>query len=219
MAPEQDFMPIEGWDHIELWVGNAKQAAHFYEMAFGFTPVAYAGPETGVRDRASYVLDQSHIRLVVTSGLRADSEIARYAHAHGDGVKDVALTVPDAVEAYRQAIQRGGVSVHEPSTVEDEDGRVATATIATYGETVHTFVDRSEYRARTPRVRLDREQRPTRRPDVGLRGDRPRRRQRRARRMDHGSGTTRDVLGFTELDPLRRRGHLHRVLGAHVEGR
>ena len=125
MAPEQDFMPIEGWDHIELWVGNAKQAAHFYETAFGFTPVAYAGPETGVRDRASYVLDQSHIRLVVTSGLRADSEIARYAHAHGDGVKDVALTVPDAVEAYRQAIQRGGVSVHEPSSVEDDDGRVS----------------------------------------------------------------------------------------------
>jgi 4-hydroxyphenylpyruvate dioxygenase len=145
VAPEQDFMPIEGWDHIELWVGNAKQAAHFYETAFGFTPVAYAGPETGVRDRASYVLDQSHIRLVVTSGLRADSEIARYAHAHGDGVKDVALTVPDAVEAYRQAIQRGGVSVHEPSSVEDGDGRVAMATIATYGETVHTFVDRSEY--------------------------------------------------------------------------
>ena len=145
MAPEHDFMPIEGWDHIELWVGNAKQAAHFYETAFGFTPVAYAGPETGVRDRASYVLDQSHIRLVVTSGLRADSEVARHAHAHGDGVKDVALTVPDAVEAYRQAIQRGGVSVHEPSSVEDDEGRVSTATIGTYGETVHTFVDRSAY--------------------------------------------------------------------------
>jgi 4-hydroxyphenylpyruvate dioxygenase len=145
VAETVDFMPIEGWDHVELWVGNAKQAAHFYEHAFGFTPVAYAGPETGVRDRASYVLEQSHIRLVLTSGLRADSEIARFAHAHGDGVKDVALTVPDATEAYRQAVQRGGVSVSEPSWVEDEHGRVELATIGTYGETVHTFVARSEY--------------------------------------------------------------------------
>jgi 4-hydroxyphenylpyruvate dioxygenase len=146
VAPaDQDFMPIEGWDHVELWVGNAKQAAHFYESALGFTPVAYSGPETGVRDRASYVLEQGHIRLVLTSGLRADSEVARFAHAHGDGVKDVALAVPDATEAYRQAVQRGGVSVHEPHTVEDEHGRVELATIGTYGETVHTFVDRSGY--------------------------------------------------------------------------
>ena len=122
-------MPIEGWDHIELWVGNAKQSAYFYEHAFGFTPVAYAGPETGVRDRASYVLEQGHIRLVVTSGLRADSDIARFCHAHGDGVKDVALTVPDATEAYRQAVQRGGVSVAEPHWVEDEHGRVELATM------------------------------------------------------------------------------------------
>ena len=139
-----DFMPIEGWDHVELWVGNAKQSAYFYEHAMGFTPVAYAGPETGVRDRASYVLEQGHIRFVVTSGLRADSEIARFCHAHGDGVKDVALTVPDATEAYRQAVQRGGVSVTEPHWVEDEHGRVELATIGTYGETVHTFVNRSE---------------------------------------------------------------------------
>ena len=139
-----DFMPIEGWDHLELWVGNAKQSAYFYEHALGFTPVAYAGPETGVRDRASYVLEQGHIRLVVTSGLRADSEITRFAHAHGDGVKDVALTVPSATEAYRQAVQRGGVSVKEPHWVEDEHGRVELATIGTYGETVHTFVNRSE---------------------------------------------------------------------------
>ena len=139
-----DFMPIEGWDHVELWVGNAKQSAYFYEHAMGFTPVAYAGPETGVRDRASYVLEQGHIRFVVTSGLRADSEVARFCHAHGDGVKDVALTVPDATEAYRQAVQRGGVSVTEPHWVEDEHGRVELATIGTYGETVHTFVNRSE---------------------------------------------------------------------------
>jgi len=145
VAAEHDFMPIDGWDHIELWVGNAKQAAHFYEHAFGFTPVAYSGPETGVRDRASYVLEQSYIRLVLTSGLRADSEVTRFAHAHGDGVKDVALTVPDATDAYRQAVQRGGVSITEPHWVEGEHGRVELATIGTYGETVHTFVNRSEY--------------------------------------------------------------------------
>jgi 4-hydroxyphenylpyruvate dioxygenase len=142
---EHDFMPLEGWDHVELWVGNAKQAAYFYEHAFGFTPVAYAGPETGIRDRASYVLEQGDIRLVVTSGLRADSEIARFAWAHGDGVKDVALRVPSAEDAYRQAVQRGGISVAEPHWVEDDLGRVEVATIATYGENLHTFVNRSEY--------------------------------------------------------------------------
>ena len=120
-----DFMPIKGWDHLELYVGNAKQSAYFYERALGFTQTAYSGPETGVRDRAephidlpcgqrdraSYVLDQNGIRLVVTSGLRPDSEITRFACSHGDGVKDVALTVPNATEAYRQAVQRGARSV------------------------------------------------------------------------------------------------------------
>jgi 4-hydroxyphenylpyruvate dioxygenase len=140
-----DFMPLEGWDHLELWVGNAKQSAYFYEHAFGFTPVAYAGPETGVRDRASYVLEQGEIRLVITSGLRADSEVARFAYAHGDGVKDVALRVLSAQEAYRQAVQRGAVGVVEPHWVEDELGRVELAAIGTYGENLHTFVNRSAY--------------------------------------------------------------------------
>src|SRR5947207_451499 len=99
-----DFMPLDGWDHVELWVGNAKQAAYFYEQAFGFTRTAYCGPETGVRDRASYVLEQGEIRLVLTSGLRSDSEICRFATAHGDGVKDVALRVPDATHASGEAI-------------------------------------------------------------------------------------------------------------------
>jgi 4-hydroxyphenylpyruvate dioxygenase len=138
-------MPIQGWDCIELWVGNAKQAAYFYEHAFGFTRVAYAGPETGVRDRASYVLEQGDIRFVLTSGLRADSEIARYAAAHGDSVKDIALRVPSASEAYRQAVQRGARGVGEPHWVDDDFGRVELASIATYGETVHTFVNRSDY--------------------------------------------------------------------------
>jgi 4-hydroxyphenylpyruvate dioxygenase len=140
-----DFMPIKGWDHLELWVGNAKQAAYFYEHAFGFARVAYAGPETGVRDRVSYVLEQGDIRIVLTSGLREDSEVTRFACRHGDGVKDVALTVPDAANAYRQAVQRGARGVAEPHWVEDDFGRVQLASIATYGENVHTFVGREEY--------------------------------------------------------------------------
>jgi 4-hydroxyphenylpyruvate dioxygenase len=140
-----DFMPIDGWDHVELWVGNAKQSAYFYEHAFGFAPVAYAGPETGVRDRASYVLGQGDIRFVFSTALREEHEIARHAVRHGDGVKDIALTVPDAKEAYRQAVQRGARGIVEPHVVEDEFGRVELSAIATYGETVHTFVDRADY--------------------------------------------------------------------------
>ena len=138
-------MPIEGWDHLELWVGNAKQAAYFYEHAFGFQLTAYAGPETGVRDRASYVIEQGDIRLVLTTALRGDHEIAKHVLAHGDGVKDIALTVPDATRAYREAVQRGARGVTEPHVEEDELGRVELASIATYGDTVHTFVNRSDY--------------------------------------------------------------------------
>jgi 4-hydroxyphenylpyruvate dioxygenase len=145
MGQNADFMPIDGWDHLELYVGNAKQAAFFYENAFGFARTAYAGPETGVRDRASYLVEQGDIRLVLTSGLRGDNPISRFAAAHGDGVKDTALTVPDAGEAYRQAVQRGARGITEPRWVEDEFGRVELATIATYGENVHTFVGRKDY--------------------------------------------------------------------------
>jgi 4-hydroxyphenylpyruvate dioxygenase len=141
-----DFMPIDGWDHLEIWVGNAKQAAYFYESAFGFTRTAYAGPETGVRDRASYVLEQGDIRLVLTSGLRGDSEVCRWAATKGDSVRDVALSVPDATNAYRQAVQRGARGVAEPHWVEDEHGRVELSAIGTYGDNIHTFVNRSEYR-------------------------------------------------------------------------
>jgi 4-hydroxyphenylpyruvate dioxygenase len=142
---DDDFMPLDGWDHVELWVGNAKQAAYFYEHALGFAQAAYAGPETGVRDRASYVLEQGEIRLVVTSGLREDSEITRFACRHGDGAKDIALRVPDAREAYRQAVQRGATGVREPRWVEDATGRVELASIAAYGDVVHTFVNRADY--------------------------------------------------------------------------
>src|SRR6184192_3611063 len=142
---ERDFMPLDGWDHLELWVGNAKQAAYFYEHAFGFRRTAYAGPETGVRDRASHVLEQGDVRLVLTSGVRSDSEITRFACKHGDAARDIALRVPDAKEAYRQAVQRGATGLAEPHWVDDEFGKVELATIATYGEVVHTFVNRSEY--------------------------------------------------------------------------
>ena len=140
-----DFMPLDGWDHVELWVGNAKQAAYYYEHAFGFRRTAYAGPETGVRDRASYVLEQNEIRLVVTSALRSGTAIGRHAFVHGDGVKDIALRVPDANVAFREAVSRGAEGVVEPHVVEDDFGKVELATIATYGEIVHTFVGRNGY--------------------------------------------------------------------------
>jgi 4-hydroxyphenylpyruvate dioxygenase len=138
-------MPLLGWDHLELWVGNAKQAAYFYEHAFGFARTAYAGPETGVRDRASYVLEQGEIRLVLTSGLREDHEVSRHQCRHGDGVKDISLAVPDATDAYRQAVQRGARGVTEPYRVEDTYGAIELSAVATYGDTIHTFVDRSGY--------------------------------------------------------------------------
>ncbi len=138
-------MPLDGWDHVELWVGNAKQAAYYYEQAFGFRRTAYAGPETGVRDRASYVLEQGEIRLVLTSALHPDHEISQFAYTHGDGVKDIALRVPDAGNAYREAVSRGARGVSEPVTLEDEFGSIELATIATYGDVVHTFVTRGEY--------------------------------------------------------------------------
>ena len=141
----EDFMPLLGWDYLELWVGNAKQAAYFYERALGFTRTAYAGPETGVRDRASYVLEQGEIRFVLTSPLREEHEVTRHQAKHGDGVRDIALTVPDATEAYRQAVQRGARGVSERRKVEDDFGTIETAAIATYGDTIHTFVNRSDY--------------------------------------------------------------------------
>ncbi|HEU5405318.1 MAG TPA: VOC family protein, partial [Gaiellaceae bacterium] len=141
----EDFMPLEGWDHVELWVGNAKQSAYFYEHAMGFTRTAYAGPETGIRDRASYVLEQGDVRFVVTSALREEHEITKHHAKHGDGVRDIALTVPDATEAYRQAVSRGARGVMEPRRDEDEFGTIERAAISTYGDTIHTFVNRSDY--------------------------------------------------------------------------
>jgi 4-hydroxyphenylpyruvate dioxygenase len=141
-----DPLALLGIDHLEFWVGNARQAAHYYRTALGFTPVAYAGPETGVRDRASYVLAQGEVRIVLTAGLDPDSPVTRHAHRHGDGVRDIALGVPHAARAFAAAVERGASAVHEPSEDKDDAGVLRRAVIATYGETVHTFVDRRDYR-------------------------------------------------------------------------
>jgi 4-hydroxyphenylpyruvate dioxygenase len=144
-AAGEDFMPLHGIDHVELWVGNAAQAAFFYREAFGFEQVAYAGLETGLRDRVSFVLQQGRIRLVLTGALTPDHEIGAHHARHGDGVKVIALSVPDAAYAYRTAVERGAQGVREPYELSDDHGTVKLATIATYGETLHTFVERSGY--------------------------------------------------------------------------
>lgn len=146
IAQADDFLPIHGTDHIEFYVGNAKQAAHYYKSAFGFKEVAYAGPETGVRDRASYVLEQGKIRLVLTAGLKSDSPISEHARKHGDGVKILALTVEDAYDAFEQTTKRGGKPYMEPTTLTDENGEIRMSGIYTYGEVVHLFVERKNYK-------------------------------------------------------------------------
>jgi len=145
MALAKDFLPINGTDYIELYVGNAKQAAHYYKTAFGFQTVAYAGPETGVRDRASYVLQQGKIRLVLTSALKSDHLISEHVKKHGDGVKILALWVDDAYKAYEETTKRGAKSYSEPVTLTDDQGEVRMSGIYTYGETVHMFVERKNY--------------------------------------------------------------------------
>ena len=144
-AAPADFMPLHGIDHVELYVGNAKQAAFFFQDALGFREVAYAGLETGVRDRASHVLQQGRIRLVLTGALIPGHEIGAHVAHHGDGVKVIALSVPDVDRAYRTAVERGAEGVREPHELSDDAGTVRLASIRTYGETLHTFVDRSNY--------------------------------------------------------------------------
>jgi 4-hydroxyphenylpyruvate dioxygenase len=141
----QDFLPLKGTDHVEFYVGNARQAAYFYRAAFGMSLVAYAGPETGRRDRASYVLQQGKVRFVLTTALRSDSEIAKHVAKHGDGVRAIALWVDDARSAWLETTSRGATSVQEPIEVTDEHGSVVTASIAAYGDTIHTFVERGKY--------------------------------------------------------------------------
>lgn len=141
-----DFLPIKGTDHIEFYVGNAKQAALFYQHCMGFDCVAYSGPETGVRDRVSYVLQQNKIRLVLTTSLHPDSVIAQHVQKHGDGVKVLALWVDDATKSFKETTLRGAQPAAEPKTFSDENGEVVMASIKTYGDTIHTFVERSNYK-------------------------------------------------------------------------
>jgi 4-hydroxyphenylpyruvate dioxygenase len=140
-----DFLPLNGTDYVEFYVGNARQAAYYYRLTFGHKLVAYAGPETGQRDRASYVLQQGKVRLVLTTPLRPEGEIAAHIAKHGDGVKDVALWVDDARAAWRETTKRGAKSVREPFEQKDDHGTVVMSSIATYGETIHTFVERKNY--------------------------------------------------------------------------
>ncbi len=143
---EQDFMPIQNFDYIELYVGDAKHTAFYFTHGWGFVPIAYAGLETGVRDRSSYVLEQGNIRLIVTSALGPEGAISEHVHLHGDGVKDVAFRVENAERAYREATSRGAAGVMEPTERGDNYGSVRLASIATYGETIHTFVERQDYK-------------------------------------------------------------------------
>lgn len=142
---ERDFLPLTGMDHVEFWVGNARQAAYYYRAAFGMRLAAYRGPETGTRESASYVLEQGQIRLVLTTALAPEHPVAGHVRLHGDGVRDISLEVQDAEAAWRETTARGARSVAEPHVLEDEHGRARVATIAAYGDTVHTFVERAEY--------------------------------------------------------------------------
>ena len=141
----KDFLPLLGTDHIEFYVGNAKQAAHYYKTAFGFQSLAYAGLETGLKDRVSYVLKQDKIRIVLTTALNSKSEIGEHVKKHGDGVKIIALWVDDAKKSYEETIKRGAVSYLKPTVESDEFGKVVKSGIYTYGETVHLFIERKNY--------------------------------------------------------------------------
>jgi 4-hydroxyphenylpyruvate dioxygenase len=142
----QDFLPLKGIDHFEFWVGNAKQAAHYFRTLWGFTPVAYAGLETGIRDRTSWVLRRNDITFVVTGALGPDSEIAEHVHEHGDGVKDIAFLVDDAASSFAETTKRGARAALEPVELDGgEDGVLRRSAVYTYGSVRHSFVDRSDY--------------------------------------------------------------------------
>ncbi|OIR14297.1 4-hydroxyphenylpyruvate dioxygenase [mine drainage metagenome] len=140
-----DFLPLHGTDYVEFYVGNAKQAAHFYKTAFGFQSLAYSGPETGVKDRVSYAVKQNKLRFVFTTPLRNDNDMAAHIHKHGDGVKALALMVDDATDAWQQTTLRGGNSYMEPVVMKDGSGELVMSGIHTYGDTVHLFIERKNY--------------------------------------------------------------------------
>ncbi|MEI7661670.1 MAG: 4-hydroxyphenylpyruvate dioxygenase [Bacteroidota bacterium] len=145
MDTQQDFLPINGTDYVEFYVGNAKQAAHYYQTAFGFQPLAYAGLETGLKDRTSYVLRQDKITFVLTTALVPDSPVAEHCKLHGDGVKVVALWVDDARKSFEETMKRGARAYLQPAVTRDDKGEVVMSGIHTYGETVHVFVERKNY--------------------------------------------------------------------------
>jgi 4-hydroxyphenylpyruvate dioxygenase len=142
---EEDFLPINGTDYVEYYVGNAKQAAYYYQSAFGFKIIGYRGPETGHRDAASYLLTQGKIRFVLTTALTPDSPIAQHVHQHGDGIRDLALWVDDAERSFRETVSRGAQPVREPEVLRDEHGEIVISAIKTYGDTIHSFVERDRY--------------------------------------------------------------------------
>jgi 4-hydroxyphenylpyruvate dioxygenase len=144
--PGNEFLPLNGTDYIEFYVGNAKQAAHYYKTAFGYQSLAYAGPETGLKDRVSYVLQQGKVRLMLTTALNSQHEIAEHVKVHGDGVKILALAVDDAYKSYEETTKRGAKSYVAPYTLQDENGEVKISGIYTYGETVHLFLERKNYK-------------------------------------------------------------------------
>jgi len=142
---DSDFLPLLGTDHVEFYVGNAKQSAYYYQTAFGYNLVAYSGPETGDREKASYVLEQGKVRLVLTTAMQPDSYISEHVKKHGDGVKVLAIWVDDATKSYEETTKRGAIGVSAPKTLTDAHGSVVMASIQTYGETIHTFVERKNY--------------------------------------------------------------------------
>jgi 4-hydroxyphenylpyruvate dioxygenase len=142
---ETDFLPLQGTDYVEFYVGNAKQAAHYYMSAFGFQSLAYAGPETGVKDRASYAVRQHKLTFVLTTPLKTDNPVADHIYKHGDGVKSLSLRVDDATHAWQETTKRGAKSYMEPQRLKDEHGEIVISGIHTYGETVHLFIERTNY--------------------------------------------------------------------------
>ena len=218
-AEAQDFLPLKGIDHVEFWVGNARQASAYYRALWGFTPVAFAGLETGVRDRASYVMRQNDITFVFTAPLTPDGEIAEHVQRHGDGVKDIAFAVDDVTSAFAETTKRGAKPAIEPTELDGgEDGVLRRSAVSTYGETRHSFIDRNDYHGVfAPGYRKIKK--PARAAEglsllevdhcVGNVGARPDERVRRLlpRR-----------LRLQPADPLRRQGHPHRIQRADVKG-
>jgi 4-hydroxyphenylpyruvate dioxygenase len=167
---EQDHLPLQGIDHVEYYVGNSRQAAYYYSKAFGFRLTAYAGPETKVRDRTSWLVEQGDARYVFTGSQAPESFIAKHVNEHGDGVRDVALRVPDASDAYEQTTRRGAEGVLEPTILEDEHGKVVKASIRAYGDTLHSFIERENYSGPfLPGYRSE-EAYPDDGPEVGIKG-------------------------------------------------